>query len=54
MNVKSKILLNLVLLGIVDAIIPIPVIGLILIYVVMQKPAWFMDLAEKIYSPSGT
>ena len=54
MDIKTKTLLALVLMGIVDAVIPIPIIGLILIYVVLQKPVWFMDLAGEIYRPSGT
>ena len=49
MNTKTRTILWLVLLGIVDMVIPIPIIGLILIYVIIEKPAWFMDLAKKIY-----
>jgi len=33
----------------VDVVIPIPIIGLMLIYVIVQKPSWFMDLAQEIY-----
>jgi len=51
MSIKSKTLLFLIVLGIVDMVIPIPIIGLILIYVIIEKPAWFMDIAKKIYSP---
>jgi len=51
MNIKTKMLLFLILLGIVDMVIPIPIIGLILIYVIIEKPAWFMDAAIKIYKP---
>ena len=51
MNIKAKMLLFLILLGIVDMVIPIPIIGLILIYVIIEKPARFMDTAKKIYNP---
>ena len=49
MNIQYKTILILILLGLVDILIPIPIIGLILIYVVIQKPSWFMDLVQEIY-----
>ena len=48
-NAKTKCLIALIFLGIVDAVIPIPILGLILIYVLIQKPAWFKDLVQEIY-----
>jgi len=44
-----KTIFILILLGIVDAVVPIPIIGLILIYVIIQKPPWFLDLVLKTY-----
>jgi hypothetical protein len=49
MNIRTKSIFVLILLGLVDILIPIPIIGLILIYVVIQKPSWFMDLVQEIY-----
>jgi hypothetical protein len=49
MNIRTKSILILILLGIVDVVIPIPIIGLMLIYVIVQKPSWFLDLAQEIY-----
>jgi hypothetical protein len=49
MNIQNKTILILILLGLVDILIPIPIIGLILIYVVIQKPSWFQDLIKDIY-----
>ena len=49
MNIRTKSILVLILLGIVDVVIPIPIIGLMLIYVIVQKPSWFLDLAQEIY-----
>ena len=49
MNIRNKIILILILLGLIDILIPIPIIGLILIYVVIQKPPWFKDLVKDIY-----
>ena len=49
MNIRNKIILILILLGLIDILVPIPIIGLILIYVVIQKPLWFQDLVKDIY-----
>jgi hypothetical protein len=49
MNIRTKSILVLILLGIIDVVIPIPIIGLMLIYVIVQKPSWFLDLAQEIY-----
>jgi hypothetical protein len=39
MNIKTKTLLSLILLGLLDAVIPLPIIGLILIYVIFERPS---------------
>jgi hypothetical protein len=52
MSVKTKVLTSLIGLGIVDAVIPIPILALILISVVLQKPAWFTDMVRDIYGSS--
>jgi hypothetical protein len=49
MNIRTKSILVLILLGIIDVVIPIPIIGLMLIYVIVQKPSWFLDLVKDIY-----
>ena len=49
MNIRTKSILVLILLGMIDVVIPIPIIGLMLIYVILQKPSWFLDLAQEIY-----
>jgi len=49
MNIRTKSIFVLILLGIVDVVIPIPIIGLMLIYVIIQKPPWFIDLVKEIY-----
>jgi hypothetical protein len=49
MNIRTKSILVLIFLGLVDVVIPIPIIGLILIYVIIQKPSWFLDLVKDIY-----
>ena len=49
MSIKTQVWVGLIVLGIVDAVIPIPFTALILIYVVVQKPAWFTDMVRDIY-----
>ena len=49
MNIRTKYIGLLAALSIVDAIIPIPVIGIILIYVVLQRPPWFKNTVSQIY-----
>ncbi|ETW97835.1 MAG: hypothetical protein ETSY1_21170 [Candidatus Entotheonella factor] len=49
MSTKSKVLISLIGLGIVDIVIPVPIVALTLIYVVLQRPSWFTDMVRNIY-----
>ncbi len=49
MNIKTKTLILLVILCLFDVVIPIPMVCLFLIYVVLQKPAWFLEALQQIY-----
>ena len=49
MRTKTKILIGLILLSVVDMVIPFPIIGVILIHVLLQKPPWFQKLIREIY-----
>ncbi len=49
MRVKTQVLVGLILLGLIDAVIPIPILALILIYVVLQQPPWFTEMVRDIY-----
>ena len=43
MTKKTQLLLGLIVLSVVDAVVPLfPVLGLVLIYVVLEKPPWFL------------
>jgi hypothetical protein len=50
MNAKIKALLTLIGLGIVDAVLPVPILAIILIMVVLHRPAWFTDMVRDIYN----
>jgi hypothetical protein len=49
MDYRTKVLAGLIALALVDVVIPVPVIGLILMYVIFAKPLWFSDLVAQIY-----
>ena len=49
MNKQSKIILTLAALCVVDLVVPIPILGLVLVYVVLEKPVWFRDLVQEVY-----
>jgi hypothetical protein len=49
MPTKTKILAILILLSIVDLVIPFPILGVILIHVLLNKPPWFENLVREIY-----
>lgn len=50
MKIKTKYLIVLIVLGLVDIIIPVPIVALVLIYVMFQRPPWFMEACQGIYS----
>lgn len=49
----TKYLFGLIFIGVVDAVIPVPIIGATLIYVILQRPAWFRDIVREIYHETG-
>jgi hypothetical protein len=52
MTTKSRILIWLVFFGLLDALIPlIPIMTLVLVYVLMEKPRWFIEWVQEIYKP---
>ena len=53
MSVKTKSLVGLILLSMVDTVIPFPILGVTLIYVVLQRPPWFRDVVLEIYGENG-
>jgi hypothetical protein len=49
MATKTKIIISLIILGIIDMVIPIPILGIILLYVVLEKPSWFRRAVRDVY-----
>ena len=50
MNGMKVIWVYLITLAIVDMVIPVPIMGLILMYVLVRKPAWFKNSVLEIYN----
>lgn len=50
MNIKTKYIIGLFLMGIVDVVVPLPILEFILIYVILSRPPWFKDTVQKIYA----
>ena len=49
MSTKTQILIYIIFLAIFDTVIPIPITAFVLIYVLYQKPQWFIDWVKDIY-----
>ena len=50
MTKKTQLLLGLTVLSAIDAVVPLlPVLGLVLMYVVMGKPLWFLEIVRHVY-----
>ena len=50
MKTNKKIIIYLSILALLDMVIPIPFTALLLIYVILEKPAWFRNLVTDIYN----
>ena len=46
---KTKLLICLIILGVLDMVIPIPFSALLLVYVLLEKPLWFRNLVTEVY-----
>lgn len=51
MTTKTKALITLGILAVFDAVIPVPITALIVIFAIVRKPPWAVDLVRDIYSP---
>jgi hypothetical protein len=54
MTTKTKCLITLIILSMVDTVIPFPIIGVILIYILLQRPPWFKNVTAEIYGLTGS
>jgi hypothetical protein len=49
MTLKTQFLIGLIVLSAVDTVIPVPIIGLALIFVLLQKLPWFQKIVNEFY-----
>ena len=49
MNIKTKAIIGLLALCVVDMIIPVPIVGLALLYIFIKTPPEFPDFMRRIY-----
>ena len=47
---RTQLLTWLICLAVIDVVLPVPVLALLLIWVVLTRPAWFADLVRKVYA----
>ena len=52
MQPNVQILIGLIALALVDAVIPVPITVIILLYVLSQKPTWFKEMVDRVYGSS--
>ncbi|MBW1980126.1 MAG: hypothetical protein JRJ12_02805 [Deltaproteobacteria bacterium] len=49
MSSKNKILAGLIMIAVVDWVVPLPIVGILLIYVLLQRPPWFKQMVAQVY-----
>jgi hypothetical protein len=49
MSTRLKCFVVLLLLMVLD-ILPFPIIGLVGLYVILQRPPWFLEVVERLYA----
>ncbi|MEA3413537.1 MAG: hypothetical protein U9R74_18695 [Pseudomonadota bacterium] len=50
MGTKTKTLIAIAALGLLDAVaLGLPIMALILVYVVLERPPWFLRVVREIY-----
>jgi hypothetical protein len=54
MTTKTKALIALAILAVVDTVIPIPITALIVIYAIVQRPPWATELIHGVYGAQAT
>lgn len=49
MSARAKLFMWLIILGVVDIIVPLPVLAVAGVYIVARRPAWFRKLITDLY-----
>jgi len=49
MKIRNKLLVLLIVMCIIDVVIPVPIATLILLYVLIERPPWFIGIVYQVY-----
>ena len=49
MNIKTKTVITVIGLALIDMVIPVPILGLLILYVVFLRPPWVGQIVREIY-----
>lgn len=44
---KKKLIITVILLGLLDVVIPVPILCILLLYGLLARPAWFLRIARE-------
>jgi hypothetical protein len=47
---RTTVLTWLICMAVIDAVLPVPIVALILIWVTLKRPDWFTDVVRKLYA----
>jgi len=50
MTARTKVIIVLCLAGLVDTVLPFPVLAVVCLYVVATRPQWFRNLVRRVYA----
>lgn len=50
MTTRTKVIIILCLVGLVDTVLPFPVLTVICLYIVATRPQWFRNLVRRVYT----
>lgn len=48
MSLRTKALIAIVALSLIDVIIPVPILGLLLVHAIYARPPWVRALAREV------
>lgn len=54
MSKSTHVLIAVAFLGLIDAAVPFfPILGLVLFYVILDRPPWFLEIVRDVYRTNG-
>jgi hypothetical protein len=47
-DMKKKLIIMVIVLGLVDVVIPVPILCILVLYGLLARPAWFLRIAREV------